>query len=57
VQALYSDGVSAAAVVKDNFFDIAAPRNPDDPEVVPRAPKTLVWFDSAGRERSRWAQP
>ena len=57
VRALYSDGVSAAAVVKDNFFDIAAPRNPDDPEVVPKAPKTLVWFDSAGRERGRWAQP
>jgi hypothetical protein len=57
VEAVYDGGMDASGEVRDNFFDIAAPRNPEDPEVVPKAPQTLVWFDSAGRERGRWAQP
>jgi hypothetical protein len=53
----YRHGLHAEGTVRDNFFDVAAPREPADPEVTPRQPTTIVWRTDDGRVVATWPQP
>jgi hypothetical protein len=57
VVADYGNGMSAKSEVRENFFDIDAPREPADAEVIPREPKALDWLNSSGERIARWQRP